>query len=187
MGKPTGSYSQQNVSLLTPEQQSLFSSVLGNVGPAYQQALGGFLQPQSVEDYQALFQQSFIDPAMQQLRQQIVPGIKQQFGDIGASSSSALNQALAQAAEQATTNIGSNIGNFMLGQQANQLQALGQFSPFLTAQTFQPMFQKKQGWLGPVLSATGAIAGGAIGGPAGASAGANVGSSLGGIGGTSIS
>lgn len=133
--------------MLTPDQQQAFTSAVQgggqNIGALYQQ----LLQPQGVEDYQQLFQQSYIDPAMNALNQQIIPGLKQQFGDMDAGSSSALNQALAQSAADISTNIGQNIGNFMQQQQGNQLSALGQYQGLLGQETFTPLLKQNQGIL----------------------------------------
>jgi len=159
MGKTLmgGSTHKGNVSMLTPEQQQLYSQALGQLGPNFLGGLGQFMQPQGVEDYQDVFQQSYVEPAMQALNQQILPGIQQRFTDANAGSSSALNQALAQSATDLSTSIGSQFGQFMQGQQGNQLQALSQFLPLLTGQTFSPMIQQQQGILGPLISAGGQI------------------------------
>ena len=94
---------------------------------------------------------------MQALQQKILPGIQQRFSDLNAGSSSALNQALAQSATDLSTSLGSQYGQFLQGQQGRQLQALSQFLPMLTQQTFQPQFQQNQGILGPLLQAGGQI------------------------------
>lgn len=146
--------------MLTPEQQQLFSQTLQQLGPDFMQSLGGFLQPQSQEDLQSTFQQSFVDPAMQTFEQQVVPGIQQRFVDAGAGSSSALNQALAQSAGDLSTSLGAQFGQFQQNQQQLQQNAIGQFLPLLTGQTFSPQFQQQQGLAGPMLSAIGQIGGG---------------------------
>lgn len=147
--------------MLTPEQQQLYSQALEQLGPDFLGALGQFLQPQNVEDYQDVFQQSYVDPAMQAYDRQILPSIQQRFVDANAGSSSALNQALAQSATDLSTSLGSQFGQFMQGQQQNQLQAINQFLPLLTGQTFSPLIQQQKGILGPLLQA-----GGQIGAPA---------------------
>ena len=147
----------ENINYQTPEQQQQFSQLLQTLGPEAQQAFASFLQPQGAEQYQDVFQQTYVDPAMQALQQKILPGIQQRFSDLNAGSSSALNQALAQSATDLSTSLGSQYGQFLQGQQGRQLQALSQFLPMLTQQTFQPQFQQNQGILGPLLQAGGQI------------------------------
>lgn len=101
------------------------------------------------EDIQSMFQQTYVDPAMQAFQQQFMPAIQQQFSDTGASS--ALNQALAQGAKDLSTSLGSQYGGFMERQQGQQLQAAQGFMPSLTQQTFTPHMQQQPGVLGNVL------------------------------------
>lgn len=141
--------------MLTPEQQSLLSGALTGLGPDAMSTFGSFLQPIGQDQMQDIFQQSFVDPAMQTFEQQIVPGIQQRFTDANASSSSALNQALAQSAGDLSTALGSQYGQFFQNQQQQQLQALNQFLPLITGQTFSPLIQQQQGILGPLIGAGG--------------------------------
>lgn len=127
------------------------SQVLGNAAPQAGDAYSKFLQPQSMEDTQALFDQSYVKPAMQQFQQKVIPGIQQSFVDANAGSSSALNQALAQGATDLTTNLGSQFGQFFQNQQQNQLGALGQLGGLAGQKTFEPTTENTQGWLGPAL------------------------------------
>lgn len=113
------------------------------------------------EQMDEIFQKSYVDPAMQTFEQQIVPGIQQRFTDANASSSSALNQALAQSAGDLSTSLGSQYGQFFQNQQQQQLQALNQFLPLMTGQTFSPLIQQQQGILGPLIQAGGQIGAGA--------------------------
>lgn len=152
----------ENVSMLTPQQEQLFSQALGNLGPEFLNAYQEMLRQKSPEEYQDIFQQSYVNPALQTYSQQVVPAIQQRFADANASSSSALNQALAQSAGDLSTSLGSNYGNFLQNQQGRQMQALNSFSPYLTQQTFTPRFQQQQGILGPLISAQGDIASGGL-------------------------
>lgn len=163
--------------MLTPEQEQLFSQTLEQLGPDFLSTFSSFLQPQGPEGYQDVFQQAYVDPAMQALQTQIAPAIQQRFADVGAGSSSALNQALAQSATDLSTSIGSQYGQFLQGQQQQQLGALGQFMPLLGQQTFSPQFQQHQGILGSLMGAGGQLGAAsimrprsAIAGPASASA-----------------
>lgn len=147
-----------NVSLLTPQQQTQFSSFVSGLGPQAQGSFGNQLQPRSQEDLQSTFQQSFIEPAQQNLQQNVIPQILQQYGDVNAGSSSALNQALAQSATDLSTQLGSQFGQFVQNDEQRQLQALSQFLPLLTNQTFSPILQQQQGIIGPLLQALGGVA-----------------------------
>src|SRR5690554_228732 len=149
-----------NVSMLTPEQQQQFSSFLTGLGPQAQQTFQNFLQPMSQEDMDAVFQKSYVDPAMQAYQQKMIPAIQQSFADANAASSSALNQALAQSAGDLSTSLGSQYGQFFQNQQQQQLQALSQYLPLLTGQTFSPMISQQSGILGPLIGAGGQIGAG---------------------------
>jgi len=153
-----GTKRQEDIQLLSPEQQQLFSQGLQDVGPQALQSLGQSLQPQGAEELMSMFQQTTIDPALQALQQQILPAIQQRFADANASSSSALNQALAQTATDLSTSLGSQFGQFAQGQQQLQQGARGQALPFLTQPTFQPVLEQKQGILGPLIGAAGQAA-----------------------------
>lgn len=148
--------------MLTPEQQQLFSSFLGEIAPQLQEGFGQFLQPQGMEDIQDIFQQTYVDPAQQMLQRQILPEIQQRFVGAGAGSSSALNQALAQTATDLSSSLGQQFGQFYERQRGQQLGALGTLLPLLTASTQQPMIQQQQGILGPLIGAAGTIGAAAL-------------------------
>jgi hypothetical protein len=148
---------KENIELLNPQQQQLFSQVLGQAGPSAGGAFQNLLAGQSPEEMQNIFQKTYVDPAMQAYQRNILPSIQQRFVDLDAGSSSALNQALAQSATDLSTSIGSQYGQFLQGQQGQQLSALAQFLPLLQQKTFQPQFQQQQGLLGPLLQAAGQI------------------------------
>ena len=160
MGKTLmgGSTHEKNISMLTPEQQQLFQQTIGQLGPDFMGAMGQFLQPQSAEDYQDVFQKSYVDPAMMAMERQVIPGIQQRFTDANAGSSSALNQALAQSATDLSTSLGSQYGQFLQGQQQNQLNAMGMFGNMAGQQTFSPLIQQQQAILGPLIGAGGQAA-----------------------------
>ena len=139
--------------MLTQEQRNLLQQILSQVGDDATSLIGQLLQPQG-EATQEVFQQTYVEPAMQALNQQIAPAIQQRFADANASSSSALNQALAQAASQMSTNIGSQYGQFLQGQQGMGLSAL---LPLITNQTFTPIIQQRQGLASPLIGAAGQI------------------------------
>ena len=73
--------------MLTPQQQQLLSGMLGGLGGQAQDAMSSFLQPMDKERMDDIFQQSYVDPAMQTFEQQMVPAIQQRFADANAGSS----------------------------------------------------------------------------------------------------
>ncbi len=146
--------------MLTPEQQALFSSFLTGLGPDAMATFGNLLQPMGQEQMDEVFQKAYVDPAMQTFEQQMIPAIQQRFTDANAGSSSALNQALAQSAGDLSTALGSQYGQFFQNQQQQQLQAINQFLPLLTGQTFSPLIQQQSGILGPLIGAAGQIGAG---------------------------
>jgi len=150
--------------MLTPEQEKLYSSVLTGLGPNLSQAFGSMLQPQTPENLQDIFQKSYVDPAKQAFEQQIVPSIQQSFGDANAGSSSALNQALAKSASELSTSLGSQYGQLAEAGQNRQLQAISQFLPLLSQQTFSPLIKQKQGIVPGTVNAITALIGAATGG-----------------------
>lgn len=144
-----------NASNLRPEQSAYLSSVLSGLGPQAQAGYQQFLQPMDVGQQQELFQQAFVNPALQTLERQVLPAIQQRFVDMGAGRSSALNQALAGAATDVSTMLGGQFGNFYQQQQQNLLNALSGLGGLATQQTQQPIIQQRQGLLGPILGAAG--------------------------------
>ena len=133
------------------------NQAIQGLGPEAQQAFQQFLQPYDQEQFQGLFQQAFIDPAMQTFEQQTLPAIQQRFVDANAGSSSALNQALGQSAADLSTMMGGQMGQFYQGQQQNQLQALGQLGGMAGQRIQEPIIQQKQGWGGALLGAVGEV------------------------------
>ena len=167
MGKTLtgGSERREDINLLTPEQQQLQSSLFNQLGPDFIKTFGQFLSPMLSGDMEAMFQKSYVDPALQALEQQITPAIQQKYVDANAGSSSALNQALAQSATDVSTQLGQQYGQFLQNQQLQKLQALGLMQPYLTGQTFSPWIEKQEGILGPLIGAAGQAAGAYLGRP----------------------
>jgi len=137
------------------------------------------LRPQSAGDLEQSFQTSIGDPTMRQFDRQIVPGIQQQYANVGAGRSSALNQALAQASTDLSTNMGSLRQDFLQRQQQQQLGAAGQAAGLASMplqqllsllgpamqQSNQPMVQNSQPtFLQQLLNAGVQGAGAALGG-----------------------
>lgn len=151
-----------NVDLLNPSQRNLQNQIgdmagqgLVQIDPNLQNnqlynqasgALGNILRPQSQDELNQAFQSSIGDPTMRQFDRQIVPGIQQQYANLGAGRSSALNQALAQASTDLSTNLGSLRQDFLQRQQQQQIGAAGQAGA-LSAMPLQQLL----GLLGPAL------------------------------------
>jgi len=130
-----------NVDLLTGEQQKYLS---------------GQMQGQDPQQFQNMFQKSFVDPAQQIMQRQIIPGIKEQFMGMDESGSSALNQALSQSATDLTSSLGSQMMNqYNLGQNRG-MQAAG-------TQQFSPMIHEQQGILGDIIKMIGSLGAAGIG------------------------
>jgi len=145
--------------MLTPEQQQQLSGMLQGLGPQAMETFNQFLQPMGQEQMDDIFQKSYVDPAMQSYEQQVLPAIQQRFADANAGSSSALNQALGQSAQDLSTSLGSQYGQFFQNQQGMQQNALNQYLPLMTGQTFSPLISQSSGILGPLVGAAGQAAG----------------------------
>lgn len=169
-----GTEQKENISLLTPEQQSFLSSALGTgQSQLAGQAYSDLLQPYSPEAYQDIFQKSFVDPATKTLQQQIIPALKESYLGEGERESGALNRALAQSASDLSSSLGSQYMNFFNQQQQNKLAALSGLGSLAGGRTFEPQLEQTQGILGPLLAALAkAGIGFATGGPPGAALGA---------------
>lgn len=138
------------------------------MGPQQQQLASGaysdFLQPYNQENFQDLFQKSFIDPSLQALQRQIIPGLKESFLGLDESGGSSLNRALAQSASDVSTGLGQQYMNFYNQQQGNKLGALGQLGGMAGQRTFEPHIEQIQGILGPIIAALGQVGAGWLGG-----------------------
>lgn len=131
----------------------------GNIdllNPQQQQFLSGQMQGTDPNQFQDMFQKSFIDPAQQAMQRQIIPGIKEQFMGMDESGSSALNQALAQSATDLSTSLGSQYMNQYNLSQNRGMQAAGQ-------QQFSPMIHEQQGILGDIIKMIGSLGAAGLG------------------------
>ena len=144
---------------MTPQQSSFLSqSLSGN------NAYGEFLQPYNQENFQDLFQKSFIDPSLQALQQQIIPGLKESFLGLDESGGSSLNRALAQSASDVSTGLGQQYMNFFNQQNSNKLNALNSLGGLAGQRTFEPHIEQIQGILGPLIASLGQAGAGWLGG-----------------------
>lgn len=147
MGKTLmGGISQEgSVDLLTPQQQSLLSQILGSAQ--------GANNPQQFND---MFQQSFVDPALQNLNRNVIPQLKESYLGTDEMGSSSLNRALAQSATDVETMLNSQRMGFYDQQMNRGLQGLG-------VQAFQPIVNQQQGLLSGGLNAFSSGLGGYVG------------------------
>lgn len=149
-----GSTHEKNIDLLTKDQKKFLSSVIGS-GHLGKYARGAYkdilreglerpdvisqrkfermLQPSrdyykgilGQQDDMAGFEKGVVDPMMQQYQQRVLPEIQQRYSDVGAGSSSALNQALAASAGDLTTQLSAQYLPYQQQQQANRMAAAG--------------------------------------------------------------
>ena len=98
--------------LTSKTQQDFINNLLQGQGGMGGEAFGQMVQPYDPSQFQDLFQQAYVDPAMMAYERNVMPAIQQRFVDADAGSSSALNQALAQSAADISTMIGQSAGDF---------------------------------------------------------------------------
>lgn len=122
---------------MDPSQLKYLQQALQNLGPQANEAMSQMLKPYDEEQFQGLFKKAFIDPAMMNYEQQVIPSIKQSMISQNASSSGALNQALAASAQDLSTGLGTQMGQFYQGQQTNQLNALGILAQMLGMKPYE--------------------------------------------------
>ena len=162
-----GAQREENIDLLTPQQQNFLSSVLGGQTGNAQQAYGNLLQDYSPDEFQDFYQKSFIEPAQQNLQRNIIPTIKESFLGMDESGGSSLNRALAQSA----TDLSSQLGQGMLGQynqqRQNQMGALQGLGGMMNTRAFEPVMNQQAGLLPGILNAVASGAGGGLAGGAG--------------------
>lgn len=143
--------------LASPQQSGFINPILQGLTPQAQGAYGQFLQPYDPEQFQGLFQQSFVDPAMKAYEQNFMPAIQQRMIGANAGSSSALNQALASSAADISTNIGSQAGQFYQQSQQNQLSALQGLGGLAGTRIVDPIIEKGYDPTGALIGAGGEI------------------------------
>lgn len=149
--------------LLRPEQQQFLQGLLNQAGPLGIQSLVQMLQPGS-QGQENLFNQSVLEPTLQQYRQRILPEITQAYGAEGLGSSSALNQALAASAQDLGTMLGQQRMAFREAELGRQLNALNLLGGLSTQRTFEPIYQQSPGLGGTLLGLAGQLGGAYIGG-----------------------
>lgn len=182
--------------LMTKEQKRFLRRGLDKTGHEFRNTLLDLLDPEFTqglrykldENFEDQFQKGVVDPAMKTYRQDILPELEQRYSDIGAGSSSALNQALIRSSEDLSNLLaGQRIGyqgqqqqygiqKAQLGQQDTalkqqgqqlraqaQLGALQQVMNLMGQRPYQPIVQgPTEGLIKPLISAAGQVGGAAI-------------------------
>ena len=156
--------------LMTKEQSKLLKQSLAGLGGGdFTKVLmnllnGGDGQGGSFEDQ---FQKGVVDPTMKMYQQDILPGLEQRYADVGAGSSSALNQALIGSSEDLTNLLASQ----RIGYQGQQQQfkqnaqnsALQTIMNLMGQKSFQPIVQgPTEGLIKPLIGGAAQGAGAAI-------------------------
>ncbi len=160
---------------MTKEQSKFLKKTLGNVGGDFSNVLMQLLNPQEQgQQFEDQFQKGVVQPTMQTYQQDILPSLEQRYSDVGAGSSSALNQALTRSSEDLTNLLaGQRIGyqgqqqqyglqNQQLRQQAQQ-GALQQIMNLVGQRAYQPIVQgPTEGLIKPLIGAGGQAAAASI-------------------------
>lgn len=155
MGGRKGSIEQ--VSTLTPEQQALFSKMMGDFDPS------------SLEQ---MFQTSVADPARQQFQQQTIPGIQERFISGGGARSGAMNRAAVGAGSQLESGLSGQLAQLLANAEQAQLGRQTQLATTPTMETYQQQSSNPLGsLLAPIAQGAGAAAG--VGGVASLLSGKN--------------
>ena len=126
------------------------------------------------EGFEDQFQKGVVDPSMQMYRQDILPQLEQRYADVGAGSSSALNQALVKSSEDLTNILaGQRMGyqgqqqQYGLQQQGMRQQAqqsaLQQVMNMMGQRAYQPIVQgPTEGLIKPLIGTAGQLGSAAI-------------------------
>ena len=160
--------------LMTKEQRNILKNVLGESGGDLSNVLQELLNPQGTSGtFDDQFQQGVVEPSMQMYNQDILPALEQRYADIGAGSSSALNQALIRSSEDLTNQLsGQRIayqGQQQSTRQNAQNSALQTIMSLMGQKAFQPIVQgPTEGLIKPLIGAAGKVAAASIMGPAAA-------------------
>jgi len=139
----------------SPEEEQRLNELINQNLPLLQQVLSGGLQGLGTPEAQQQFEAQFLDPAMMNYEQQVIPGLKQQFTDLGASSSSAMNQALAASAGNLMTDLYGKFAQQQYGGQQNIMQLL---LGLLANPQNEAMIRQNQGILPGMVQGMGAAA-----------------------------
>jgi len=154
--------------LMTKEQQKLLKGALGSVGGDFGNVLLELLQGGGTSGaFEDQFQKGVVDPTMQTYNQDILPALEQRYADIGAGSSSALNQALVRSSDDLTNLLAGQRIGYQGQQQATrqnaQNSALQAIMSLMGQKSFQPIVQgPTEGLIKPLIGAAGQVGAGAM-------------------------
>lgn len=150
--------------LMTGEQSKMLKNALSSTKGDFSKVLmellgGGQGQGGSFEDQ---FQKGVVDPTMQMYQQDILPSLEQRYADVGAGSSSALNQALIRSSDDLTNLLaGQRIGYQGQQQQLRQSaqnSALQSILSLMGQKSFQPIVQgPTEGLIKPLIGVGGQL------------------------------
>ncbi len=166
----------RQISMLSPEQQQLFTQFLSQLGGPMQQGIGNLSQilsgsPEAFQAFQA--------PAMRQFQQEIIPGLAERFSSLGsgAQGSSAFGQQLGQAGAGLSQNLAAMKANLQSGamDQLTRLFGMGQQPNMQTLYTPE---RQNQGFFGSALPGLASSFGTAFGGPIGGALGGMAGQGM---------
>jgi len=154
---------------LSPEQQGLFSQLMGSFGgqEGGMQQLLDYYQQMMAGGPEAT--QAFEQPYMRQFQEQILPDIAERYGGAGALSSSGFKQELGSAGAGLQENL-AQLREMLRGQAAGGLQQMMQNA--LQQQTVKGYYtpaSRDYGMLPDLLKLGGTLGGAFLGGPLGAS------------------
>jgi hypothetical protein len=137
----------KNVPLYTPEQQEQIKQLIQQGGQPAMDLLMSIIggPPEDV------FQKSYVDPAMQSYKQDVLPAIGERFGSGDTGASSALNQTLARSAVDLETMLGKQYGDFINQYTGQQLNAANQYYGLSQQKMNEPYLYQKKGWLDETL------------------------------------
>jgi len=158
MGGTKGGIEQ--VSALTPEQQSLFTKLMADFDPT---------------ELTDMFKSSVADPARQQFQQKTLPGIQERFIAGGGAGSGALNRAAVGAGADLESGLSGQLAQLLAQAQQGTLSRQAGLAVSPTQETFQQLSDNPMlKFLTPLLTGAGT----AIGGPLGTAGGAALGNML---------
>ncbi len=100
---------QQGGSVLSYFDPSMATDFLGQAGGALENFTGDY-DPSAVQD---LYQQSFVNPAVQTFEQDIMPAIMERFAGANAADSGAMNKTLARAGRDLSTQLSGQLGDLL--------------------------------------------------------------------------
>lgn len=156
---------------MTKEQSKLLKSALGGLGSSggdFAKVLQEMLNPMGTSGtFEDQFQQGVVEPTMKMYNQEILPALENRYAELGAGSSSALNQALMKSSEDLTGLLSGQRMQYQ-GQQQSMRQnaqnsALQTIMSLMGQKAFQPIVQgPTEGLIKPMMQTGGQLGAAAI-------------------------